>query len=68
MQWTGKASDGTEVAGKVVVPEVSHEVTVDHLSDYVASAAHSYNAFRASNGPLWLAVRVVFDYCAFPCG
>jgi activator of HSP90 ATPase len=35
MQWTGKASDGTEVSGKVVVPEVSHEVTVDHLSDYV---------------------------------
>ncbi|KZP18282.1 hypothetical protein FIBSPDRAFT_792151 [Athelia psychrophila] len=34
MQWTGKASDGTEVSGKVVVPEVSHEVTVDHLSDY----------------------------------
>jgi len=35
MQWTGKARDGTEVSGKVVVPEVSHEVTVDHLSDYV---------------------------------
>lgn len=37
MQWTGKASDGTEVQGKLVVPEVSHEVTVDNLSDYVAS-------------------------------
>ncbi|KAF7986656.1 hypothetical protein HWV62_26492 [Athelia sp. TMB] len=29
MQWTGKANDGTEVAGKVVVPEVSHEVTYE---------------------------------------
>jgi len=35
MQWTGKASDGTEVTGRVIVPEVSHEVTVDQLSDYV---------------------------------
>lgn len=48
MQWTGKASDGTEVSGKVVVPEVSHEVTVDHLSDYVASKPRLYKAFHIS--------------------
>jgi len=33
--WEGVASDGTEVKGRVVVPEVSHEITVDRLSDYV---------------------------------
>jgi len=31
MAWEGLASDGTEVKGRVVVPEVSHEVTVDRL-------------------------------------
>jgi len=34
MEWKGITSDGTEVNGKVTVPEVSHEVTVDHLSPY----------------------------------
>ena len=37
MEWKGKASDGTEVNGKVTVPEVSHEITVDGLSDYQVS-------------------------------
>jgi len=35
MKWIGTASDGTEVNGTVTVPEVSHEVTVDGLSDYL---------------------------------
>jgi activator of HSP90 ATPase len=35
LAWTGTASDGTEVKGTVTVPEVSHEVTLDGLSDYV---------------------------------
>jgi len=35
MGWKGVASDGTEVNGNVVVPEVSHEITVDRLSDYM---------------------------------
>ena len=34
MEWKGVASDGTEISGKVTVPEVSHEITVDGLSDY----------------------------------
>ena len=29
------ASDGTEVNGKLRIPEVSHEITLDGLSDYV---------------------------------
>lgn len=33
--WTGTASDGTAVEGKVAIPEVSHEITLDGLSDYV---------------------------------
>ncbi|PIL24510.1 hypothetical protein GSI_14266 [Ganoderma sinense ZZ0214-1] len=35
MNWTGTASDGTAVEGKLTIPEVSHEVTLDGTSDYV---------------------------------
>lgn len=35
LQWEGTASDGTEVSGKLTIPEVSHEITLDGLSDYV---------------------------------
>jgi len=34
-KWSGTASDGTEVSGTLTIPEVSHENTVDGLSDYV---------------------------------
>ncbi|KAI9571359.1 activator of Hsp90 ATPase [Boletus coccyginus] len=34
VEWTGTTSDGTEVTGKVTIPEVSHEITLDRLSDY----------------------------------
>jgi activator of HSP90 ATPase len=33
-KWVGTASDGTEVKGKLTIPEVSHEITLDGLSDY----------------------------------
>jgi hypothetical protein len=33
--WEGKASDGSDVSGTLAIPEVSHEVTLDGLSDYV---------------------------------
>ncbi|KAJ6589830.1 activator of Hsp90 ATPase [Mycena vulgaris] len=33
--WKGTASDGTEVKGTLTIPEVSHEITLDGLSDYV---------------------------------
>lgn len=42
MEWKGAASDGTEVVGKVTVPEVSHEVTVDGLSDYQVSQTQCF--------------------------
>ena len=34
LKWTGKASDGTEVDGTLSIPEVSHEITLDGLSEY----------------------------------
>ena len=37
LAWSGKASDGTEVKGKLSIPEVSHEITLDGLSEYVVS-------------------------------
>lgn len=35
LEWSGTASDGTSVKGKLTVPEVSHEITLDRLSDYI---------------------------------
>ncbi|KAF9014168.1 activator of Hsp90 ATPase [Cyathus striatus] len=35
MNWEGTASDGTEVKGTVTIPEVSHEIICDGLTDYV---------------------------------
>lgn len=34
LAWAGTAADGTEVEGKLTIPEVSHEITLDGLSDY----------------------------------
>ncbi|KZT34712.1 hypothetical protein SISSUDRAFT_1052399 [Sistotremastrum suecicum HHB10207 ss-3] len=35
LEWVGTASDGSEVKGTLTIPEVSHEITLDGLSDYV---------------------------------
>ncbi|KAG1782312.1 activator of Hsp90 ATPase [Suillus placidus] len=35
LDWQGTTSDGTDVTGKLSIPEVSHEITLDKLSDYV---------------------------------
>jgi len=34
LEWSGTTSDGTEVSGLLKIPEVSHEITLDGLSDY----------------------------------
>jgi len=34
LEWSGTASDGTAVDGKLTIPEVSHEITLDGLSQY----------------------------------
>ena len=48
LKWSGKASDGTEVNGKLVIPEVSHEVTLDGLSEYEVRFPFIRLRFRAS--------------------
>ncbi|PPQ72111.1 hypothetical protein CVT24_002422 [Panaeolus cyanescens] len=35
VSWTGTTSDGTEVKGNLTIPEVSHEIICDGLSDFV---------------------------------
>jgi activator of HSP90 ATPase len=35
LDWEGTASDGTAVKGRITIPEVSHEIVLDGLSDYV---------------------------------
>ncbi|KAG7448287.1 uncharacterized protein BT62DRAFT_890232 [Guyanagaster necrorhizus] len=34
LEWEGTTSDGTEVKGRLNIPEVSHEITMDGLSQY----------------------------------
>lgn len=43
LQWEGTASDGTDVSGTLTIPEVSHEVTLDGLSDYVVRSIHAWS-------------------------
>jgi activator of HSP90 ATPase len=38
LEWKSTTPDGTEVKGKLTIPEVSHEITLDGLSDYVVCA------------------------------
>ncbi|OCH92085.1 hypothetical protein OBBRIDRAFT_791602 [Obba rivulosa] len=35
LEWEGTASDGTAVSGKLTIPEVSHEITLDKTNDYI---------------------------------
>ncbi|KII88130.1 hypothetical protein PLICRDRAFT_41255 [Plicaturopsis crispa FD-325 SS-3] len=49
LSWTGTASDGTAVAGKLLIPEVSHEITLDGLSDYQYSWTLTTDASPAVN-------------------
>jgi len=67
MEWKGTASDGTEVNGKVTVPEVSHEVTVDNLTDYeyqwtlsTASSAAVDTLFTLAKSRLPVALETKF--------
>lgn len=39
LQWKGSTTDGTEATGKLTIPEVSHEITLDGISDYVVRAS-----------------------------
>ncbi|KAI0819058.1 activator of Hsp90 ATPase [Irpex lacteus] len=35
LKWSGKTAEGEDVAGRLTIPEVSHEITLDGLSEYV---------------------------------
>lgn len=35
LSWAGKTADGEDVKGRLTIPEVSHEITLDGLSEYV---------------------------------
>lgn len=49
LNWSGTASDGTAVTGKLTIPEVSHEITLDGTSDYVVRAPpHILTTLRSS--------------------
>ncbi len=38
LKWSGKTAEGEDVAGRLTIPEVSHEITLDGLSEYVVRA------------------------------
>ena len=79
LNWSGTASDGTAVTGKLTIPEVSHEITLDGTSDYVVRAPpHILTTLRSSvpTSPTILrcvnmcraSVRVESQHCALPRG
>lgn len=37
MQWKGSTSDGTDIKGSLIIPEVSHENVLDGVSDFIVS-------------------------------
>ena len=51
LKWTGKAADGTEVAGKLTIPEVSHEITLDGTSDYVVCIPNTCPSYLVLTHP-----------------
>jgi activator of HSP90 ATPase len=42
LHWKGRTADGTEAKGILTIPEVSHEITLDGISDYVVCASVSH--------------------------
>ncbi|EPS98971.1 hypothetical protein FOMPIDRAFT_1125222 [Fomitopsis schrenkii] len=59
LQWAGTASDGSEVTGKLVIPEVSHEITLDGLSDYVYEWSLTSPSSPAADALLALAKKSI---------
>ncbi|THH16146.1 hypothetical protein EW146_g4433 [Bondarzewia mesenterica] len=55
LNWKGTAADGTEVDGRLIVPEVSHEITLDGLSDYVYEWSLTSEASPSASAVLALA-------------
>ncbi len=38
MRWKGSTSDGTDIKGSLIIPEVSHENVLDGVSDFIVSS------------------------------
>jgi hypothetical protein len=57
--WTGTTADGTEVSGSLLVPEVSHEIALDGLSDYVVRVSAQPYAKVVQAEEIWDLVRLV---------
>jgi hypothetical protein len=62
LKWRGTASDGTEVEGKLTIPEVSHEITLDQSHGYEVIAGPSSRALLALTATLRQTVHLEFDY------
>jgi len=54
-KWQGTASDGAEVNGTVTIPEISHEIICDKLSDFVFNWTLLTNPSPEVNGIFALA-------------
>jgi hypothetical protein len=37
LRWKGSTTDGTDVSGSLIIPEVSHENVLDGVSDFIVS-------------------------------
>ncbi|KIM48677.1 hypothetical protein M413DRAFT_437859 [Hebeloma cylindrosporum] len=55
MKWEGTASDGTAVKGTLTIPEVSHEIICDRLSEFVFNWTLSTDASPEVNALFTLA-------------
>jgi len=71
LHWKGTTTDGTEATGKLTIPEISHEITLDGLSDYVyqwsvtsPSSPETTALFALAKDKLPTALEVKF--AAFP--
>ena len=61
LKWSGSASDGTKVKGTLTIPEVSHEIICDKLSDFVVSKIRRPLSRRVTRERLLLMVSDGFD-------
>ncbi|KAF9227703.1 hypothetical protein BS17DRAFT_693270 [Gyrodon lividus] len=62
VEWSGTASDGTEVTGQVTIPEVSHEITLDNLSDYIASIITTWMYEWSESGSTDAAIAALYAF------
>ncbi|KDQ14543.1 hypothetical protein BOTBODRAFT_110127 [Botryobasidium botryosum FD-172 SS1] len=57
LEWNATHTDGTEAKGTLTVPEVSHEVTVDKLSDYTFNWSLTTSPATPAHNALYTQVK-----------